>query len=286
MARYVALSSFSAYQDFSVGDVLDSVADPRVNQLVADGAPVALEDDEVSEQARIAKYFSMSSISPNRLVATASAEYLEIGGSWPPPEWGTPVRTRPRLFINLSGSGPNLIEMRGDNAGQFAVFFPDGGSMVLNGQVNANSRWSPINGVDPLVGGRAYCVGGASDFNQNGDQTFAIYISLSAHVGLDHFQGFKLGDTRHRVRIMEDGQYGIGDGVTSAPDIIFQRQAAGVAEFLIENTKSVARLAEAAAGETALLLRRNVGGVFTMERVSMGIDNSGGAGFKLLRVPN
>ncbi|MFQ5789727.1 MAG: hypothetical protein ACE5JI_04545 [Acidobacteriota bacterium] len=38
--------------------------------------------------------------------------------------------------------------------------------------------------------------------------------------------------------------------------------------------------------ETALLIRRNVGGVFTLQRVSMGAANSGGAGFKLLRVPN
>jgi hypothetical protein len=43
---------------------------------------------------------------------------------------------------------------------------------------------------------------------------------------------------------------------------------------------------EAADGETALLLRRNVGGAFTAVRVSMGVTDSGGTGFKVLRVPN
>lgn len=38
--------------------------------------------------------------------------------------------------------------------------------------------------------------------------------------------------------------------------------------------------------ETVLLVRRNVGGAFSLQRVSMGAADSGGAGFKLLRVPN
>jgi hypothetical protein len=38
--------------------------------------------------------------------------------------------------------------------------------------------------------------------------------------------------------------------------------------------------------ETALLVRRNVGGTLSLQRVSMGIVDSGGSGFKLLRVPN
>ncbi len=38
--------------------------------------------------------------------------------------------------------------------------------------------------------------------------------------------------------------------------------------------------------ETSLLLRRNVGGAFTLQRVTMGAADSGGAGFKVLRVAN
>lgn len=38
--------------------------------------------------------------------------------------------------------------------------------------------------------------------------------------------------------------------------------------------------------QTSLLLRRNVAGTLTLQRVTMGVADSGGAGFKLLRVPN
>lgn len=39
-------------------------------------------------------------------------------------------------------------------------------------------------------------------------------------------------------------------------------------------------------GATALLVRRNVGGTLTLQTVSMGATDSGGVGFKVLRVPN
>jgi len=44
--------------------------------------------------------------------------------------------------------------------------------------------------------------------------------------------------------------------------------------------------ASIADGDTALLIRRNVGGAFTQQQVSMGAADSGGAGFKVLRVAN
>jgi hypothetical protein len=39
-------------------------------------------------------------------------------------------------------------------------------------------------------------------------------------------------------------------------------------------------------GEVAMLVQRNVGGVITTQPVSMGGEDSGGAGFRVLRVPN
>ena len=45
-------------------------------------------------------------------------------------------------------------------------------------------------------------------------------------------------------------------------------------------------LAPPADGETALLVRRNVGGAYSLQRVSMGAADSGGVGYKVLRVPN
>ena len=50
--------------------------------------------------------------------------------------------------------------------------------------------------------------------------------------------------------------------------------------------KEQARFEEPRDTETALLLRRNVGGTFSVVRVTMGKPDSGGAGFKVLRVPN
>jgi hypothetical protein len=47
-----------------------------------------------------------------------------------------------------------------------------------------------------------------------------------------------------------------------------------------------AEFAVPADGETTLLLRRNVGGSYTLQRVSMGAADSGGTGYKVLRVPN
>ena len=38
--------------------------------------------------------------------------------------------------------------------------------------------------------------------------------------------------------------------------------------------------------ETSLWIRRNVGGTFTLQRVTMGPADSGGTGFRVLRVPN
>jgi hypothetical protein len=46
------------------------------------------------------------------------------------------------------------------------------------------------------------------------------------------------------------------------------------------------KTADPAPGQTAILVRRNVNGVFSTQRVSMGPPNSGGQGFRVLRVPN
>jgi len=63
-------------------------------------------------------------------------------------------------------------------------------------------------------------------------------------------------------------------------------QAAGNTLSIAIAAEEGMRISDPASGETALLIRRNVGGVFSLERVSMGAADSGGAGFKLLRVPN
>lgn len=73
----------------------------------------------------------------------------------------------------------------------------------------------------------------------------------------------------------------IGQSQTGLPGLMNLRVAdsSGVLQ-------TAAQLLLPADGETALLVRRNVGGTQTVQRVSMGATDSGGSGFKLLRVPN
>lgn len=72
-----------------------------------------------------------------------------------------------------------------------------------------------------------------------------------------------------------DGDLDTGMYRDTADEVAF---AIGAAEGM--------RLRAPADGETAMLVRRNVGGAFSLQRVSMGAADSGGAGFKVLRVPN
>lgn len=61
----------------------------------------------------------------------------------------------------------------------------------------------------------------------------------------------------------------------------------GVEVHLAPNNTIGAKVLDTMAdGETALLVRRRVGGSYTLQRVSMGAADSGGSGFKVLRVPN
>lgn len=60
----------------------------------------------------------------------------------------------------------------------------------------------------------------------------------------------------------------------------------GMHQFQVAATAHAQIDGTIADGETSLWLRRNVGAVFTLQRVTMGVADSGGAGFKLLRVAN
>lgn len=68
---------------------------------------------------------------------------------------------------------------------------------------------------------------------------------------------------------------------------ILTRIASGIEWILEIGTDQYLRIDDTVADtETCLLLRRNVGGTLTVQRVSMGATDSGGTGFKVLRVPN
>lgn len=93
--------------------------------------------------------------------------------------------------------------------------------------------------------------------------------------------------------IKDTGVALFGDGSVSLPGIAFSSDTntglfrVGADQFdLVIGGVTGARMNAPADGETAILLRRNVGGTLTLQRVSMGAADSGGSGFKVLRVPN
>lgn len=152
------------------------------------------------------------------VVITGAGSSMDLGAEWPPSEWGTPVRQRPKLFVTLDGApaAQNLVEMRGTTNGQYALIITDGCGIFANGQISANDRWSPTNGVNPLIGGRPYGLGAASDWNQTAELTSALVLAESNHDDLDFFQGFKLNDTHWRFRLLDTGGmwWGIGSTIT------------------------------------------------------------------------
>jgi len=74
-----------------------------------------------------------------------------------------------------------------------------------------------------------------------------------------------------------------GGGITNCTSV-----ASTAADMTLKaNAHIIAQLSDTIAdGAVGLLLRRNVGGVFTLEQVTMGASDSGGSGYKVLRVPN
>lgn len=52
------------------------------------------------------------------------------------------------------------------------------------------------------------------------------------------------------------------------------------------NSDNVFRIDAAASGETALWLRRNLSGAYSLQRVSVGVADSAGTGYRAILVPN
>jgi hypothetical protein len=197
----------------------------------------------------------------------------------------------PNLTVDLSGEeGPNLVEMRGSDTGFYAYWVSDTCAIITNGQVNANSRWSPFNNISALIGGRAYNVGASDDYEQNAARTFALFLAESNHVNLDYFQGFLSNEGGYRFAIGRFGEQKWSDGVVGAPtepDMQCVHDAPNQLTWQIGVAHANAlRISEPAAGELALLVRRNTGGVFSLERLSQAGVDTAGAGFRMVRIPN
>lgn len=120
-------------------------------------------------------------------------------------------------------------------------------------------------------------------FNSSGNFEGGFLISVSADqaimAGGAHYNG-----TNWVARATSAGILATGGGGLGNVDFL------GDTGLTVGNTFSPTTLGafrpNIADTETALLVRRNVGGTFSLVRVSMGATDSGGSGFKVLRVPN
>lgn len=192
----------------------------------------------------------------------------------------TPVGEPTLLLDNRNYKFPNenAVEMRGAPSpaapGYYTLTVTDTLSIYTDGAI-ASGR-----GLAALA---SFMIGCNSDL---GAGTSSCFVSFANAVLLDHFRFFRGGQARPSLTVRWDGELSWSDG-TLADDVMVERSAAGTLDVAINAALDVAaRFSEPAADETAILVRRNLAGVKTLQRVTMGANDSGGAGFKLLRVPN
>jgi hypothetical protein len=91
----------------------------------------------------------------------------------------------------------------------------------------------------------------------------------------------------NRFQVNAAGKIEWGAGSTSAVDAAIQRQAAGVLSILSSGTETI-RIGGASptAADSNIQVVTNIGGTSVLKIVSVGAYDSGGTGYRYLRVPN
>jgi hypothetical protein len=160
--------------------------------------------------------------------------------------------------------------------------------------VNGHSTVTTCVDIASATGGSAIAV-----FNVRKDGATNAIVDNSEGITLtDASVGYYIrgNGTTGQSKVVSDvaslAQY-IDPGTVSLPGFAFRndrdtglhRNNTNEITLVIGGVSGI-RAVEAGDGEVAMLVRRNVGGSFSLQRVSMGAMDSGGAGFKLLRVPN
>jgi hypothetical protein len=92
-------------------------------------------------------------------------------------------------------------------------------------------------------------------------------------------------DTVNRLNVKASGQLEWGGG-SGAVDWTFKRNASTSVGYLADSTEVLRITSTASSGDCTMLVVRNIGGTSTLVQVSVGGYDSGGTGYRYLRVPN
>jgi hypothetical protein len=218
-----------------------------------------------------------------RVQHTASAvNYLQITGG----------AAGNGVVLMAQGSDSNVyLEYYAKGTGGHRFFTNSGTEQVrIDHVANAVNRMHIYGGA---TGGKPtlWAVGSDTNVGINLITSGTGPTSFLSHGG--SWQQFTIAATASAVNYVQvTGSVTGSDPTISAQgsdaDIWLLLQGKGASGIrLYGGTNELGRFKESPADtETALLVRCNDGGVFTLQQVTMGADNSGGAGFRVLRVPN
>lgn len=134
--------------------------------------------------------------------------------------------------------------------------------------------------------------------------TFRVYSTNTGHAG--HIRFFRSHQNTKGLTETTNGSWAgriTGYGVNSSSaeskiaDIRFTQDGSAGSSYLggiisfnvgtsVLDTSTALQVKAPADGETGILVQRNAGGTLTLDRVTVGAADSGGAGYRVLRIPN
>ncbi|MEM4498067.1 MAG: hypothetical protein QW692_04485 [Nitrososphaerota archaeon] len=174
--------------------------------------------------------------------------------------------------------------------GVYVENFKSGTGVINNayGIYIANvNQGSALNYAIYSVGGRVY-FGGDVGIGASAPE---FKLDVRGHSCVNRVADADSTNTlRNSFNLVLRAAYWTGSASANRDAVIFHRvlSTAPTSEIAFQIAGvDLAMLRDAIAdGETALLIRRNVGGTYSVVRVSMGPPDSGGTGYRVLRVPN
>lgn len=313
-SSYPAIKRSGAGLDFKLADdsafASISVNDLAANRVIASGAgPHAIGGaTDSNKQLRLLGTFSAaSSVNQNAALAVETTVNVAANGD------ADGVFIAPTLAKAATGTHANLVSLTVSppiiTAGAAALTYAS--TVKITGAPTAGTknyalwgtggvlRWdgridlTDLSGMTPAFG-----IFDVADLS-NGFYLRKVSPSTMEVVtrsgGADSPQ-FRVAHTASTVNyaVIQGGATGNGPSFTASgsdASIGMYFNTTGSGEIRFRKDAGATELARfdggtLADGNTALLIRRNVGGTLSLQTVSMGAVDSGGAGFKVLRVPN